>query len=81
MAKKSKSIIVTVSDDALQNIHQIAAKLGAKGMKVDRILPVTGVIAGSSPPSKMPALQKIEGILSVEEEVTTELPPPDSPVQ
>lgn len=83
MASKSKgkSVIVTVSDDALPNIHQLADELGAKGMKVDRVMPVTGVITGSLKASKVSALGKVVGVLSVEEETTAQLPPPDSPVQ
>lgn len=78
---KSKSVIVTVSDNALPNIRQLADELGAKGMKVDRVLPVTGVITGSCTASKVPALGKVDGVLSVEEETTARLPPADSPVQ
>jgi hypothetical protein len=78
---KAKSIIVTVSDDALPNIRQLADDLGAKGLKVDRVLPVTGVITGSCVASKVPALGKVDGVLSIEEEATARLPPSDSPVQ
>lgn len=78
---KAKSIIVTVSDDALPNIRQLADDLGAKGLKVERVLPVTGVITGSCAASKIPALGEVEGVLSVEEEVTARLPPSDSSVQ
>jgi hypothetical protein len=81
LAKKSKSLIVTVSDDALKNIHQLAEHLGAKGLKVDRVMPVTGVISGSYAGSKMSELKKVDGVQSVEEELTSELPPPDSDVQ
>lgn len=78
---KTKSIIITVSDDALPNIRQLADELGAKGLKVDRVLPVTGVITGSCAASKVSALETVEGVQSVAEEATARLPPPDSPVQ
>lgn len=78
---KAKSIIVTVSDDALPNISQLADDLSAKGLEVDRVLPVTGVITGSVVASKVPALGKVDGVLSVEEEASARLPSPDSPVQ
>lgn len=78
---RAKSVIVTVSDDALPKIRQLADELGAKGLKVDRVLPVTGVITGSCAASNVPALEKLDGVLSVEEEATTHLPPSDSPVQ
>jgi uncharacterized protein YqgV (UPF0045/DUF77 family) len=79
--KKLKPIIVTVTDNALKNIDQLASKLKSQGMKVDRVMPMTGVISGSFDVSKMSALKDLEGVMSVEEEVSAELPPPDSPVQ
>ena len=81
MPKKTKPIIVTVTDDALNNINELAAQLSAKGMKVDQVMPLTGVISGSAASTKMSDLKKVKGVLSVEEEVTVELPPPHSPVQ
>lgn len=81
MPKKSKSIIVTVSDEALQDIQQLADSLGVKGMKVTRVMPLTGVIAGSAPASRVSALKKVDGVMSVEEEFVAELPPSDSKVQ
>jgi len=79
--KSRKPVIVTVSDRMLKNIHQLAEQLGAKGMKVDRVMPVTGVISGTLPSSKMSTLRTVDGVESIEEEVTAVLPPPDSPVQ
>ena len=78
---KTRGVIVTVSEGMLKNIHEVADQLTAKGMKVDRVMPVMGVISGSSPLSEMPNLKTIEGVASVEEEATAVLPPPDSPVQ
>ena len=75
MPSKSKSIIVTVADDALENIHELANKLAAKGMQVDRVLPITGVISGSCPSGKVGELENIDGVTSVEEEASAELPP------
>jgi hypothetical protein len=72
VAAKTKPIIVTISDDGLKDIQ---------GMRVSRVLPVTGVICGSSPSGKMPALRKVTGVSSVEEEASAELPPPDSKLQ
>ena len=72
---------MTVSDEAVKNINELADKLTKKGMKVDRVMPITGVIAGSAPPKKLPSLKKVAGVTSVEQEVSAELPPADSPVQ
>jgi hypothetical protein len=73
---EKKPIIVTVADDALKNIHELATKLTAKGMHVDRILPITGIISGSCTSTKMGELENIDGVMSVEEEASAELPPP-----
>jgi hypothetical protein len=80
-AKSRTPVIVTVSGRMLKNIHQLAEQLGAKGMKVNRVMPVLGVISGTLPSSKMSTLRTVDGVESVEEEVTAVLPPPDSPVQ
>jgi hypothetical protein len=78
---KAKSVVVTVTDAALANIHAVAEKLAAKGMKVDRVLPITGVISGSVPAGKQAALSSVQGVHSVEEEAQVQLPPPDSAIQ
>lgn len=80
MSKKFKSIIVTVTDHMLQDIQQVADQLAAKGMKVEQVMPITGVITGSCASTKMSDLKKVEGVMSVEEEATAHLSPPDSPV-
>jgi hypothetical protein len=57
---KGKSIIVTVEDAALEDIHDLANRLRVKGMSVDRVMPVTGVITGTCHSSKIPTLQKVQ---------------------
>ena len=81
LPKKLQSIIVTVADEALNNINELADELAAKGMKVDRVMPLTGVISGSAPSQKLSSLKKVAGVSSVEKELSAELPPPDSSVQ
>lgn len=80
MSKKFKPIIVTVTDHMLQNIQQVADQLAAQGMKVEQVLPITGVITGSCASTKMSDLKKVDGVMSVEEEATAHLSPPDAPV-
>lgn len=81
MPSKRKPIIVTVADDALENIHELANKLAAKGMRIDRVLPITGVISGSCPSGKVGELEDIDGVTSVEEEASAEIPPTDQSPQ
>lgn len=77
----AKPIVVTVTDAALATIQGVANQLAAAGMAVGQVLPVTGVITGSCPPGAKPALRQVDGVLSVEDDVSVQLPPPDSDVQ
>jgi hypothetical protein len=81
MASKHTPIIVTVADHAIDKIDEVAKQLGAKGMKVERVLPITGVITGSYLESGLSKLKKVEGVASVEPEAIAELPPSGSRVQ
>ncbi len=80
-AKNMKSVIVTVTDEAMGNIENLAKQLGNSGMKVNHVLHSTGVITGICSAAKMASLQKIKGVMSIEEEIILNLPPPDSPLQ
>jgi hypothetical protein len=81
MSKKSKSIVVTIADDAVNDIDAVAARLSEKGLKVERVLRGAGVITGSSTAGKVPGLAKVSGVKSVEEEAVAELPPPSESPQ
>lgn len=81
MSTKSKSIIVTISDEKLPDIQQVAEQLSARGMKVDNVMPITGVISGSCSSNTISDLEGVDGVMSVEEEAISYLPPPDSEIQ
>jgi hypothetical protein len=81
MSAASTPIIVTVSDDMLGKINQVANQLAAKGVTVNRVMPVTGVITGSCDSSKIPVIKNVNGVISVEEEAVALLPPADSRLQ
>jgi hypothetical protein len=72
---------VTVDDGHLADIGRIAQALRARGMEVDQVLDGLGIITGSAPADSRPALTGVEGVVSVDEELTHQLPPPDSAVQ
>ena len=80
MSSNEKSVIVTVSDEMLPSIQRVADDLAQRGLKVDRVMPMTGVISGSLS-ADVAELRGIEGVLSVDEELTAELPPADSELQ
>ena len=72
---------VTVDDGHLSVIDAVVAHLRAQGMEVDQVLEGLGIITGSAPSEVRTALTAVEGVASVDEQLTYRLPPPDAPVQ
>jgi hypothetical protein len=72
---------VTVDDEHVPAIDEVADALRARGMQVEQVLDGLGIITGSAPADSRPALTGVEGVVSVDEQLTHRLPPPDSPVQ
>ena len=62
-------------------IEEVAAALRARGMEVAQVLEGIGVITGSAPDEVRGDLAGVEGVASVDEQLTHQLPPPDAPVQ
>jgi hypothetical protein len=72
---------VTVDDGHLPALDAVVAQLRAHGMQVEQVLEGLGVVTGSAPSTVRDALTAVEGVVSVDEQLTHRLPPPDSPVQ
>ncbi len=70
---------VTVGDG--HAIEEVAAGLRARGMEVAQVLEGIGVITGTAPDEVRADLAGVEGVASVDEQLTHQLPPPDAPVQ
>ncbi|MFL6096207.1 MAG: hypothetical protein ACJ71Y_12220 [Blastococcus sp.] len=70
---------VTVDDG--HAIEEVAAVLRARGMQVTQVLDGIGVITGSAPEDVRHTLAAVEGVASVDEQLTHRLPPPDADVQ
>lgn len=83
MSKKKNlnKVIITVTDEALPDIHKLADQLGSKGLNIDEIMPMTGVIVGSLADDAITGLKNIKGVMSVEKEQAAQLPPPDDLLQ
>ena len=62
-------------------IEEVAAGLRARGMEVTQVLDGIGVITGSAPDEARADLAGVDGVASVDEQLTHRLPPPDAPVQ
>jgi hypothetical protein len=63
-----KTVIVTISDDEIGRINEIAQELRQSGMQVDQILSTTGIISGSIESAALRKVRKIPGVASVEED-------------
>lgn len=61
-----EQIVVTVDDQNLPIIQSVVTGLESAGMKVDRVLPVTGIIAGAVSQSKLEELRKVPGVANIE---------------
>jgi hypothetical protein len=76
-----KPVSVTVRDDHLEALDDIVRGLQARGMQVDQVLGSLGIITGSAPEEALGALRSVDGVASVDEQLTHRIPPPDSPIQ
>jgi len=59
-------IVVTVDDQNLPIIQSVVTGLESAGMKVDQVLPVTGIITGAVSQSKLEGLRKVPGVANIE---------------
>jgi hypothetical protein len=74
-------VSVTVDDGHLPAIGDVVQQLRAQGMEVEQVLDGIGIVTGSAPSEVRDALTAVEGVVSVDDELTHQLPPPDAPVQ
>ena len=72
---------VSVDNDHLDKIGEVAAELRSKGMQVDQVLSEVGVISGSVPDDRRQALETVSGVEAVEEASKFQIPPPESDIQ
>ena len=78
----SGRITVTVTEGQQPNIHELADRLRAAGMRVDQVLPAVGVITGSVDSSAQRSLiEQQAGVAAVEDQTTFQIAPPDSDIQ
>lgn len=69
-----------VSVEAGQEIEEVAERLRGRGLHVERVRPITGIVVGSGPRSLIDKLRLIEGVRFVREEGGFQLPPFDPSV-
>ena len=74
-------IVVTVSEDYLGRMDDVAEALRENGMQIREVLPAVGVIYGSLPGDESNSLEALAGVQAVTDSTSVQLPPPDSPIQ
>jgi hypothetical protein len=75
-----KSIVITVTDEALGHINDVVHQLERQGVHIERVMPRMGVISGTST-SSIAELKQVEGVMDVQEEVVHKMPPAKSRIQ
>lgn len=76
---KTTAVIVTIADEAMEQLDTIKAALQANGLEIERVMPMLGVIAGTT--SDLAPLRAIKGVESVSIDYKHTLPPSDSAIQ
>lgn len=74
-------VTVTVHDDQLPDIDELADRIRDAGMRVDQVLHSMAVITGSVPSAQRAMIETVPGVAAVEDEATFQLPPPDAEIQ
>lgn len=74
------NINVTVDQEHLSVIGDVAEALRSRGMQVEQVLQM-GFITGSIPDGHRSALDGVEGVQSVDEQLDYQLPPPEDDIQ
>lgn len=77
----SDSITITVDDDHVGRINDVANQLRDAGMQVHQVLGSAGIITGAVTDAQRPAIAQVPGVASVENQQEFQLPPPDSDIQ
>ena len=72
---------MTIHDDQLPNIDEVADRLRDAGMRIDQVLHPVGVITGSVPSAQRAVIEAVPGVVAVEDETSFQLPPPDAEIQ
>lgn len=72
---------ITVADDHVDRIDEVADQLRSQGIEVESVLADLGLITVEADPSSARRVTALEGVESVAEGPNYQLPPPDAPIQ
>ncbi|NGO43327.1 hypothetical protein [Streptomyces ureilyticus] len=71
-------VILAVDPD---RFAEVVEALRQAGLTVTGEQPVLGTLSGTVAEDRIPALEAVDGVDSVDRDRTIQLPPPDSPIQ
>ncbi|MFJ3803160.1 hypothetical protein ACIPSJ_43650 [Streptomyces sp. NPDC090088] len=71
-------VILAVDPD---RFAAVVVALRRAGLTVTGEQPVLGTLTGTVAEDRIPALELVDGVASVDRERTVQLPPPDTPIQ
>ncbi|MEU1167405.1 hypothetical protein ABZ372_46930 [Streptomyces sp. NPDC005921] len=71
-------VILAVDPD---RFAEVVEALRRAGLTVTGEQPVLGTLTGTVAEDRIPALELVDGVASVDRERTVQLPPPDTPIQ
>lgn len=71
-------VILAVDPD---RFAEVVEALRQAGLTVTAEQPILGTLSGTVAEDRIPALEAIDGVDSVDRDRTVQLPPPDSPIQ
>jgi methylmalonyl-CoA mutase cobalamin-binding subunit len=74
-------VTVSIADDHLDRLLEVAEDLQEHGMKIDQVMDQVGIVTGSCPSDDLPALRQVPGVDHVESAHTFHLSPPHSRIQ
>ncbi|EKX66829.1 hypothetical protein Sipo8835_44205 [Streptomyces ipomoeae] len=82
MSESSQSepvgVILSVDPD---RFAEVVEALRRAGLTVTGEQPIVGTLSGTVAEDRIPALEAVDGVDSVDRDRTVRLPPPDSPIQ
>ena len=72
-------VSVTVDDEHLDTIDEVAEGLRERGLQVEQVLPSVGIVTGTV--QDVAALNSVPGVVSVDLEEGIDIGPPDQEIQ
>jgi hypothetical protein len=64
--EQTERIIITVDDQYLEEIQAVATALQSAGMRVEQVMPISGIITGEISPQQRQNLYNVTGVADIE---------------